>query len=276
MLARLNARVLLLGDSAGGWPASSSESVRLKRLAESARERPPNLLRAAPLARSALVGGGEGDREDVEIHDLFAKSANDSTVLGLSNTGAGGGASTGPLLSSGTPTTTTSSLGGTSDFGRGGLGDTRTLGLDFELGIHDRGRSIIELLRARRSSGCWATMATAGGGTRLSSLASAGERRAGAGVGFGFVLPKANTDSNSAMSKEGTSNAGRLGNSLLMLLERCRKGFDLEATGGGGGEDVCSEDKRSGVEWERPNGVRVSTAAAIAIARVPLISWQAA
>lgn len=276
MLARLNARVLLLGDSAGVWPASSSESVRLKRLAESARERPPNLLRAAPLARSALLGGGEGDLEDVEIHDFFAKSANDSTVLGLSNTGAGGGASTG-LLSSGTPTTTTSSLGGTSDFGRGGIGDTRTLGLDFELGIHDRGRSIIELLRARRSSGCWATMATAGGGARL-SLPSAGERRAGAGVGFGFVLPKANTDSNSAISKEGTSNAGRLGNSLLMLLERCRKGFDLEAAGGGGGEDVCSEDKRSGVEWERPNGVRASTAVAvaIAIARVPLISWQAA
>lgn len=275
MLARFKARVLLLGDSAGWWPASSSGSVRLKRLAESARERPPNLLRAAPFAPSALLGGGEGDREDDEIHDLFAKSANDSTVLGLSNTGAGGGASTGLLLSSGTPTTTTSSLGGTSDFGRGGTGNTRTSGLNFELGIHDRGRSIIELLRAGRSSGCWATMATVGG-ARLSLLPSAGERRAGAGVGFGFVLPKANTDSNSAISKEGTSNAGRLGNSLLMLLERCRKGFDLEAAGGGGGEDVCSEDKRSGVEWERPNGVRVSTAVAIAIARVPLISWQAA
>lgn len=251
--------------------------MRLRRLAESARERPPNLLRAAPLARSALLGGGEGDL-DAEIHDFFAKSANDSTVLDLSNTGACGGASTGLPLS-GIPTT--SSLGDTSDFGRGGIWATRTLGLDFELGIHDRGRSIIELLREGRSSGCWATMAKAGEEgfdaaptTNLSLSSGAGEPRAGAGVGFGFVRPRANTDSNSPISKEGTSNAGRLGNSLLMLLERCRKGFDLEAAGGGGGEDVGNEDKRSGVEWDRPNGVRVSTA--VAIARVPLISWQAA
>ena len=113
-----------------------------------------------------------------------------------------------------------------------------------------------------------------GAASTTSLLCAAGNGRACVGAGFGFVLPMANTDSNSAMSKEGTSNAGRLGRSLLMLLERCRTGFDLEAAVGGGGGDVGNEDKRSGVEWERPNGVRVSTA--VAIARVPLISWQAA
>ena len=96
-------------------------------------------------ARSGARGfsgllGGEGDL-DLDIQDLLAKSAKDSTVLDLSKGFTA-------KLSSGAPAATFCCCGLTSFFGRCSA-TARTLGADFELGSHETGRSIIDLLLLR-------------------------------------------------------------------------------------------------------------------------------
>ncbi len=250
MLARFR-RLLLLGDSAVGL-LSSSGSRRPSRLPEFVRVLRPNLPFEVPFARSALLGG-DGDRE-LEIQDRFAKSANDSTVLDRSS---GGGASSEESVE------TVPALSRDKRFVRWSV-TVRTLGLDFELGSQDRGRSIIERVRPGRLS--WSSRAAAGviTGTLAGFGASAGaggdavsdfgvsrawRREADrlGGIWGRALLPDLRASSNSAMSKEGTSKAGRLGR-LLKLFARCIDEVAVTAECGGLPGTV---DSRSGVECER-------------------------
>jgi len=202
----------------------SSGSPAPGRLPESLRPRRPSLPFEVPFVRSALLGG-DGDRE-LDIQERFAKSAKDSTVFDLSKRAACGSSGTSPTLSL------------TRDLGRS-FWAARTLGLDFELGSHERGRSIIDLVRPDRSSS--ATMAAGGGVSALISTAfSCTTGRRG-----GFLsLSNLRADSKSARSNDGTSKAGRLGSSLE-LFARCN------AWGFAGGNGWGKADNRSGVECER-------------------------
>jgi hypothetical protein len=134
MLARFKARLLLLGGSVAplasprAWLPGVALSVEVAGL--SAEE-----ARATARDFSGLLGG-EGDL-DLEIQDLLAKSAKDSTVLDRSK-------GFGTKVSSGAPATFCL----TSFFVRCSW-MVRTLGADFELGSHETGRSIIDLLLLR-------------------------------------------------------------------------------------------------------------------------------
>ncbi len=131
MLARFNARLLLLCCSAPAWVPGV---VLVLGVAGSSTDKG---RAEAPRGFSALVGGGEGDL-DLEIQERLAKSAKDS---GLDR--SGGFPAAGVVSVAEAATCCWASLLGRCSW------LVRTLGLDLELGSHERGRSTIDLLLVR-------------------------------------------------------------------------------------------------------------------------------
>jgi len=198
--------------------------------------------------------GGDGDLE-VLIQDFFAKSANDSTVLDLSSGFNSGASST---KSASVKVRLMVSL--ENRFERCAV-EGRTSGLDFELGNHERRRSIIDLLRLREWAGATGFLVTAGAGAlsvvpssfsfastttkgcfnvecwRKSVLGfeSESESELELELGLDEPDPPLRADSNSeARSKERTSKAGRLGRLLDAKSLRAIVGRELRADEGGG------------------------------------------
>ena len=173
---------------------------------------------------------GEGEREP-EIHDLLAKSAKDSetvrdlsTSLGSATPRAADAAEPLSLVTPRDPPSTKS----------------LTLGVDREVGIQDRGRSMSDFRRARTSG------RAAAGASTVMDWGWAFLWAAAAMVAFLGPGPRIGMEKSESRSNEGMSKAGRLGSDLQLRVRWWAERAAMLA--GGLARD---DDSRSGVEWDR-------------------------